>query len=387
MHSLVSDLTIIVVSSALLSFVAVLLKQPIIIAYIVCGVLFGPWGMGWVKNVEFVDVISHIGITLLLFLAGLSLPPQQLVKLFKKTAFLTIANCFLSFVIAYGFARIFGFSGFDSVFIGLALMFSSTILTIKLIPTTTLHQQRMGSVCISVLIIQDLLAVTVLAFIRSLESSNGLITGALMLFLKLVILIIALFLFDKFILNRIMRRVERYHEMLCLLGLAWCLGGATISNELGLFYETGAFFAGVVLARHKISLFMSEKLKPIRDFFLVLFFFSLGANLDLLVVKNSLIPASILAVVIIFVKPWLFKRSFMMVGESKDFSNQVGIRLGQFSEFSLLIALLAFELGHINTKTSQFIQLATILTFIISSYIVVWKYPTPIGTEEKLIRD
>jgi Kef-type K+ transport system membrane component KefB len=387
MEGLISDLTIVIVSAAILSFVAVLLKQPIIIAYIACGILFGPWGMKLVKNVEFINVISHVGITLLLFLAGLSLPPQKLVKLFKKTALLTIINCFFSFSIAYAFSRIFKFSSLDSIFIGLALMFSSTILTVKLIPTTTLHQQRMGAVCISILIIQDLLAVSVLAFTRSFNTGNAFISDSLFLFLKLIILLIVLVLFDKFILNRIMHRVERYHEMLCILGLAWCLGVATISNKLGLFYETGAFFAGVVLARHRISLFMSEKLKPIRDFFLVLFFFSLGANLDLLIIKSNFLVAIILAAVIIFAKPWLFKKSFILNREKEDFSKEVGIRLGQLSEFSLLVALLAFELGHISAKASQFIQLVTILTFIASSYIVVWKYPTPIGTENKLMKD
>ena len=142
-----------------------------------------------------------------------------------------------------------------------------------------------------------------------------------------------------------------------------------------------------MLARHKISFFISEELKPLRDFFLVLFFFALGAKLDVLVMKNIFLPALILMVIFILVKPWILKKAFFLSGEKEDFSNELGVRLGQLSEFSLLIALLAFELGNITKRASQLIQLVTILTFIVSSYIVVFKYPTPIGTTKKLIRD
>ena len=163
MEEFISDLCVLLVGSAILSCLAVALKQPIIIAYIFCGMLVGPLGLGWIRHTEFIEVISHLGITLLLFLAGLCLHPQKLIELFKKTASVTLANCLVSFVLAFSFALIFHFSLVDSICIALALMFSSTILTVKLLPTTRLHQQRMGALCISVLILQDLLAVGVLA--------------------------------------------------------------------------------------------------------------------------------------------------------------------------------------------------------------------------------
>ena len=387
MEEFISDLSIVLVGAAILSFLAVVLKQPIITAYIVCGVLVGPWGIGWIKHAEFIEMISHLGITLLLFLAGLCLHPQKLIRLFKKTTPVALGNCLISFVVAFLFCLIFRFSIIDSICIGLALMFSSTILTVKLLPTTRLHQQRMGAVCIGVLIMEDLLAISVLALIRCLGSPQGALISFGILIIKLILFIGILLLFEQFVLRRIMLKVERLHEVLFILGLAWCFGIATISNKMGLFYETGAFFAGVVLARHPISLFISEKLKPLRDFFLVLFFFTLGAKLDLLVMKGILLPAILLTVIFILLKPWLFKKFFILAGENPSFAKETGFRLGQLSEFSLLVALLAFELGHISSSASQLIQLVTIFTFIVSSYIVVFKYPTPIGTSERLIRD
>jgi len=387
MENFFFDLSLILVGAVLLSYLAVLLKQPIIIAYILCGVIIGPWGMGVIKHVEFIETISHLGITLLLFLAGLCLHPQKLIGLFKKTSLVTLVNCAASFAIAFAFAFVFRFNLIDSLCIGLALMFSSTILVVKLLPTTRLHREKMGAMCISILILEDLLAVAVLAFIRGFSLSGGTFLNFGLLAVKLIGLIGILVLLEQFVLRRIMAYVERIHETLFVLGLAWCFGIASISHHMGLFYETGAFLAGVILARHKIAFFISEKLKPLRDFFLVLFFFTLGAQFDIFQMRSMLIPAILLALIFIIVKPWLFKKFFIIIGESKDFSKESGIRLGQLSEFSLLIAILAFRSGHISAAASQLIQLVTILTFIISSYIVVLKYPTPIGPSAKLIRD
>ncbi|MBF0522953.1 MAG: cation:proton antiporter [Candidatus Omnitrophica bacterium] len=387
MEKFIPDLGVVLVAAALLSFLAIIIKQPIIIAYIVSGILIGPWGMGLVKNIAFIESISHLGITLLLFLAGLCLHPQKLIEMFKKTAIVTLANSAISFFIAFFLARAFHFNFIDSVCIGLALMFSSTILVVKLLPTTRLHHEKMGAICISVLILQDLLAIAVLALIHCLNSTESIFISFGVLILKLCILIALLFLFEKFVLINIMKRIDRIHEEIFILGLAWCFGIATISNQMGLFHETGAFFAGVVLARHKISLFISESLKPLRDFFLVLFFFALGAKLNIHLLKNIILPAFALTTIFLFLKPWLFKKIFIFSGEDPSFSKEVGIRLGQMSEFSLLIALLGLELGYLSQPAAQLIEVVTILTFIASSYYVVLKFPTPIGTTEKLMKD
>ncbi len=387
MENFLFDLSVVLVGSALLAFLAVVFKQPIVIAYVLCGAFFGPWGFGWIKHVEFIEGVSHLGITLLLFLAGLCLHPQKLMTLFKKTSIVTLTNCFVSFGLAFGVSLALKFNLTDSMLIGLALMFSSTIMTVKLLPTTKLHQQRMGAVCISVLILQDLLAVMVLVFVRCMNAPQGALLSFGLLFFKMVLLIAGLFLFEYLVLRKIMARVDRIHELLFIFGLSWCFGVASLSDKIGLFPETGAFFAGVVLASHPISFFISEKLKPLRDFFLVLFFFSLGAQLDVLVVKGVLWQAALLMIVLMVAKSWVFKKTFTKIGETPEFSREIGTRLGQLSEFSLLIAALATTLGQISSRATSFIQLVTILSFIVSSYIVVMKFPTPIGTSSKLIRD
>ncbi len=387
MYDFIFDLSIILVGAALLSILAVILKQPILIGYIACGVLAGPWGLGLIKEVGFIESMSHLGITLLLFLAGLCLHPQHLLRLFQRTSLVTITNCSVSFIIAFLFAFVFKFSFVDSVWIGIALMFSSTILVIKLLPTTRLHQERMGAMCISILIVEDLIAVGALAFLRGMHTGGPALFDVAWLLAKLVLLIVGALLFEQFVLRKLLHRVERLHEAIFIIGLAWCFGVAAISNKMGLFYETGAFLAGIALAQHPIARFIAEALKPLRDFFLVLFFFALGSKLDLIIVKGIFIPALILAGIFIVVKPWLFKKMLVLAGEEKPFAAEVGVRLGQLSEFSLLIAILALSINHISDRAVQFIELVTILTFIISSYYVVYRYKTPIGTTEKMIKD
>ncbi len=387
MGDFVVDLNIIFVCSALLACLAVRIKQPIIVAYILCGALAGPFGLGWVRDVELIELISHLGITLLLFLAGLCLHPARLLKIFKRTSLVALIGCIISFVIAYAFALAVGFTSMECLCIGLALMFSSTILVLKLLPTSEVHHGRMGAICIGILILQDLLAIAVLAFIRCLGHGDAALGNFVILSIKLTGFLVCLFIVEHFILRRLLIHMDRFHEVLFVVGIAWCVGIANISNHMGLFYETGAFFAGVVLAGHSIAKFIYEQLKPLRDFFLILFFFSLGAKLNWHSIEGLLLPALLLAAIFMVVKPWMFCWAFGLIRAERKYAREVGIRLGQLSEFSLLIAVLALEEGHIGEPAAHFIQWVTILTFIASSYFVVYRFATPIGVSANLIRD
>jgi len=381
MKDLITDLSLILAVGAVFSVLSIVLKQPIVLAYIFSGVAIGPWGLGWIHRADFIASLSHLGITLLLFLAGLNLHPQKLVRVFRQVSLVTAANALFSFLTAFAAARAFHFATPDALGIGLAMMFSSTVLVVKLLPTTDLHHRHIGAVCIGVLILQDLMAVGVLAFLRCLEGADWMQTAQrfLLLNVKLAVLIGILLFFEHYVLRKLMKRVELFHEALFVLGLAWCFGIATLSDTMGLFYETGAFFSGVVLARHGIATFIAESLKPLRDFFLLLFFFTLGAGLDLGMLGQAAAPALLLAAVFTVARPYVFKKAFMVSGENAAFSKEAGMRLGQLSEFSLLVALLGLELGHLTRGAAQLIQLTTILTFIVSSYGVFRAYPTPIG--------
>jgi Kef-type K+ transport system membrane component KefB len=374
MEKYISDISVIVVFSAVLSWLAIISRQPLIIGYLVCGALIGPWGFKLVKDVSFVNAVSQLGIILLLFHAGLVLHPRRLKQLFRPTALITSGQSLLVWAGVFLLALVFGYSLKSGIIIGLTMIFSSTILVVKLIPTTTLHHQRMGAFAIAILIAQDIIAVGFLALI----SGTG---HPLWLLVKGMLLAAAALAFEHFLLRKIMRRIQHYHEVLFLMALGWGLGLALAAHLIGFSPEAAAFIAGVALAREPLALFLSEGLKQFRDFFLVFFFFVLGAQFNFGQAGAIIIPALILSLAVMAIKMFSFETLFRLVGETKKFSREAGIRLSQSSEFALIIAAALFGLGHIDGRTWQMIQMVTIFTMVMSSYLVVFIYPTPLGAE------
>jgi Kef-type K+ transport system membrane component KefB len=398
MEEILRDISIIMIASAVLSYVAVRMRQPIILGYIVAGVIFGPAATRifgdsettrffLISNVEFISHTAKIGITLLLFLAGITLHPSHLLEYGRTTLIVTTLCCISSAGLAWLVSMAFGFCCTEALLISLAMMFSSTILVVKLLPTTTLHHERMGAICISILVAQDLIAVGVLVFMGAAGGTHALWLDFLTLFASAAGLLGVALLAERYLIRRIMKRMDKFREALFVISLGWCLAVTVGGVLLGLSAEVGAFFAGIALARQKVALFISEKLKPLRDFFLVLFFFILGAELDIFVIPGVIIPAMILAVIFLTVKPYLLFWFFQLGGLKKSASKEAAIRLGQLSEFSLLIAIIALESDLLSTKGSNMLQLAVIVTMIVSTYYVVETLPTPLAIKTELRKD
>jgi Kef-type K+ transport system membrane component KefB len=203
----------------------------------------------------------------------------------------------------------------------------------------------------------------------------------------LIAIIVFAYLFERYVLISLLRRFNRIQEYIFLMAIGWCLGMAELSTLLGLSAEIGAFIAGIVLATNPIALFIAESLKPLRDFFLIIFFFALGASFELGIIQEILIPGAVLAVIALISKPFIFRWLLAGFGEKPAQSMEVGVRLGQISEFSLFIAVLAHSLDVIGLRASYLIQVSTLFSFIISSYLIVLRYPTPISVSDKLRRD
>lgn len=372
--------------AALLATVALYTRQAILVAYILLGVLLGPSGLALVGDAELLQQIAGVGIIFLLYLLGLDLLPQQLWTMLGEALAATLWSSILFWCIGFTLAFAFRLPLVDAALVGAAAMFSSTIIGVKLMPTTALHHRHTGQMVISVLLLQDLLAIVVLLLLQGYDADGG--TLALLRPLAMLpVLIGVAALLQRYLIVRLITRFDQIHEYIFLLAIAWCLGMAELAAYMGLSHEIGAFVAGVVLASSPIALFITEKLKPLRDFFLVLFFFSVGAMFRLDMLAEIALPALLLALVLLAVKPLAFRALFVRAGEKRAVSMEVGVRLGQISEFSLLIGVLALEGGVIGARTSSLIQLATLLTFVISSALIVMRYPTPIAVSDRLRRD
>ena len=384
--SLTFSFFLIFTGAAVLASITLYTRQPLIIAYIALGAVIGPHGMHLVTDLELLSDVSQVGIIFLLFLLGLDMQPQALWATLRKSTLVAFLSSLVFLLMGFLVAQLFGFNRTDSLIIGAAMMFSSTIIGIKLLPVTVLHHRHLGELMIGLLLLQDLLAILVLVLLlQTGEESNA--AAMAQVVLGLPILIAAAFLVVRLVLLPLITRFDRFHEYIFLLAIGWCLGLAEAAHAMGLSGEIGAFIAGVSIATSPISQYIAISLKPLRDFFLVLFFFSVGARFDLAMLPQVLLPAISLSILVLGLKPVVYRFLLKGVREMRTLSWNLGFRLGQASEFSLLIANVAAGSLLISAPASLLIQATTIITLVVSSYIVVLNYPTPIAISDRLRRD
>ncbi len=386
MHeSIVSSLFLIFTSAAVLATVALYTRQPLLVAYIALGALLGPYGAELVTDARLLSEIAEFGIVFLLFLIGMDLPPAKLRNMFGETMLTALGTTVVFFAVGYGLMIAFGFSQTEALVTGTACVFSSTILGIKLLPTTVLHHRHVGEIVISILLIQDLLAIFALILLTG--SGEDTVAHLGLALAALPVLIVFAWAMVRWVLLPLLARYDAFREFLFLLSLGWCLGLASLAEAIGLSHAIGAFIAGVALATSPISQYIAESLRPLRDFFLVLFFFSVGAGIDPALLMDVLLPAVLLALGLIIIKPVTFAWLLKWQKESSSAGWEVGYRLGQASEFSLLLSYTAFSSLLISNEAAHVIQGATILTLLLSSYLVIFRYPSPIAVSERLRRD
>ncbi len=388
MHSpIVHLIFLIFTGTAILSTLALFTRQSLLVAYMLLGALLGPWGLKLIGDANAVKQAGDVGILFLLFLLGLHLQPQNLWHSTRKMSLITLNSSLIFLVAGFTVGHFTGFSYAESIIIGITIMFSSTIIGLKLLPTTVLHHQHTGELMISILLLQDILAIGALLILQAIADRAFSFHDIGYILSAFPILLLAAYIFQRFILSKLLNRFDKVHEYIFILSIGWCLCMAELSHFMHLSEEIGAFIAGVTLASNPISLYVAESLKPLRDFFLVIFFFSIGAAFNFGVLPEIMWPAAILATLILVGKPIVFSWLLRKSGEARFMSWEVGVRLGQISEFSLLVIYLALDANLIRPETSYMVQAATILTFIGSSYWVTLRYPTPLASSEKLRRD
>jgi Kef-type K+ transport system membrane component KefB len=378
---------VIFLGAAVLSSLALYARQPIIIAYIALGVALGPYGAGLVSDTDLVSGAGHVGIILLLFLLGLDMKPSALWNSLRQSTLVAVLSTLVFGVAGYALSRLFSFTHLDSILIGTALIFSSTIIGIKLLPTTVLHHKHLGELMIALLLFQDVIAIVVLVVMESVDGGEYAVRDLLMPLVTLPLLALVSWASVKTILLALIKRFDRYHEYIFLLSIGWCLGMAELAIFMGLSAEIGAFVAGVSIASSPIAQYIAMSLKPLRDFFLVVFFFSVGSGLDLQALPRVALPAIAMATLFLLLKPLVYQWLVRGVFEEPKLAWNLGLRLGQCSEFSLLIAFLGTAKGVLSADAAMVIQACTILTLLVSSYLVVLRLPNPIAISDHLRRD
>ncbi len=373
--------------AAVISTLALYTRQPLLVAYIALGALLGPYGLKLITDVEAISEMSRIGIIFLLFLLGLDMQPKALAAVLKKATSVALISSASFALSGYLLGYAFGFTHVENLIIGMAMMFSSTIIGIKLLPTTVLHHRHTGEMMVGLLLLQDFLAIICLTILLSGNLGQVDVNQLLMTFIALPVVGMFAYVFVRFVLLKLIQKFDRFHEYIFLVAIGWCLGMAELSESLGLSAEIGAFLAGITLATSPIAQYIALSLKPLRDFFLILFFFSIGARFNLDLLGEVLLASVLLAAIVLTLKPLVFRLLLRRHSEHNTLAWNIGFRLGQISEFSLLIAFVATNASLISEKASTLIQATAIITFLVSSYIVIFNYPNPIAVNDRLRRD
>lgn len=368
--SIFLQLSLVLVLAAGVSIVMRMLRQPLIIGYILSGVIVGPTFLDLIHDHHAFESFSEIGIALLLFIVGLGLNVAVIRQAGKPVLLVFLTNLLVMTIVGMGAGKLLGFTMTEGLIIGVGLLFSSTIVIIKSLSDKKEQSRLYGQIAVGVILVEDIMATIVLLAVAAASGSGTTSADFLKLALNGVLLTALLVLVGSFIMPRLARFFAHSQELLFTFALAWAFGIASIFAVAGFSIEVGALFAGVSLASLPYAQEISTRLKPLRDFFLVLFFISLGEQLDLDNIQDAIIPALALSAIAIALKPLTIQITLGLLGYTKQTSFKSAIHLSQISEFSVIVAVLAVEKKLIGSNIVDIMTLTAMITIGISAYLM-----------------
>lgn len=368
------EITIIICLAAILAVIFRFLKQPNILAYILTGVIIGPLGFLSIQNHDFIQTLAELGITFLLFMLGLEIKLKDLSSIGKVAVIISFSQIFFSFLFGYILSLLFGFSIISAAYIGICLSFSSTVIVVKLISDKKEVHSLAAKIAIGVLLIEDFLAILVLLFLSGFNP-NGPIAISLPKIREITIKGVLIFglvgYLSSNVFPKLIEKIAKSTETLFLISIAWLFGLSAFVNYIGFSVQIGGFLAGLSLANSIANYQIIARAKILRDFFIVIFFVLLGAQMTFSRVSAVFFPALIMSALILLGKPFIDMLLMGMLGFKKRTAFLTGINLAQISEFSLIIVFLGQRLSHISTDVVSLITLVGVITFTLSTYMII----------------
>jgi Kef-type K+ transport system membrane component KefB len=373
--SIFTEISLILVVVLTVSVVMRMLKQPLIIGYILTGILVGPYALNILHATDVIEVFSQLGISALLFIVGLGLNPKLIRELGGVSLITGVGQVVFTSLFGYGIALALGFSSIASLYIAVALTFSSTIIILKLLSDRGDVNKLYGRIAIGFLLVQDVLATIALitiTSITSLQSNNSVIAEISFLLLKGVLPVIVLFAIANYLLPKLENFIGKSQEFLFVAALAWGLGISALYAYLNLSLEIGALVAGVSLSMTPYAHEVSSRLRPLRDFFIILFFILLGNHMVLENWQNLVLPTVLFSSFILIGNPLIVFLLLNLLGYSKRVGFFAGLTVAQISEFSLILVALGSSVGHLDQSTVSLVTLVGIVTIASSTYLVLY---------------
>lgn len=365
-YSLFYDVGVAVAAATLLAIVFGIFKQPTILGYIAAGLLIGPV-LGIVKDTSVIGSFSEIGIALLLFIIGIELDVKRIRQLGISSILIGFFQVAATAAISYLVAVRTGFPVLEAVYLSMIVAFSSTLVVIKLLSDKNELDSLHGELVLGILIVQDLIAVFAMAALSTIGNFTPVAIAVVVG--KGAVLVLGS-VATAFLLNKTLRFLGNSKEVLFIFALALCMVFATLASFLGYSLAIGAFIAGIILGNTQFNYEIAGKVKPLRDFFLTLFFVSLGMQLSFSSSNNLFQKVAIAFLLVIILKPAVT----FFVTKAFRFGNRTAllasVQLGQVSEFSLILVAAGISLRHISSEFFSIMAMLTMLTFAITAYTI-----------------
>ena len=354
--------------------IAKLLRQPVVVSFIIVGILAGPTAFNLVEGAEEIRLFAKFGIAILLFLVGLKLDFHMIRSTGKVALVAGLSQVAFTAVVGFGLAVLFGFEATTAFYIAVALTFSSTIIIIKLIGDKRELDTLYGRIAVGILIVQDILVVAAMVIIVTIGTpgEGSVLTDIIVTLASSAVFLGVVAFASRFVLEKVLNWISKSAELTLLFGVAWAIVLAAISILIGLSMEIGAFVAGVSLASTAYRESLGARMVSLRDVMLLFFFIELGASLTFADALGQLWPAIVLSVFVLIGKPLIIFAIMGWMGYRSITSFRTGVALAQISEFSLILIALGFSLGQVDSAVLSLVTLVAVFTITISSYFILY---------------
>lgn len=362
--------------TAAFGVLARLLRQPLIVAFIALGVIAGPAGLNLILSNDHIHLLADIGIAILLFVVGLKLDIHLIRSTGGVALFTGLGQVIFTSLIGFLLALALGFDSLPSLYIAVALTFSSTIIIVKLLSDKKEIDSLHGQIAIGFLIVQDIVVVLVMIVLSAINTEAGQNPGWIiaLVILKGVLLVAITGVMMRWVLPALTRYLANTQELLVLFAIAWAMTLAGISEAMGFSREVGAFLAGVALASTSYREVISGRLTSIRDFLLLFFFINLGAGLKLELLGEQLWAAVLLSAFVLIGNPLIVMVIMGYMGYRKRTSFLAGLTVAQISEFSLIFIALGLSLTHVTDEVVGLVTLVGLITIGLSTYMILYSH-------------
>ena len=367
-----AEISLIIVLAVVISSIVKLFKQPLVIGYILTGIIASPLLLNIVKSTDTLATFSQIGVAFLLFIVGINLNPRALKDIGTVALATGVGQVLFTSIIGFLISLAMGFSFIVSLYISIALTFSSTIIIMKLLSDKNALDTLYGKISVGLLLVQDLIAILILITVSTFSRSTSISIIFWQLAYKGAGLALFLFFVSYFIFPRIKNFVGNSQEYLFIFSIAWCLACASLFSYAGFSIEIGALLAGISLSISPMHYEISSRLKPLRDFFIVLFFIFLGTQMTLGTISNTIVPAILLSLFVLIGNPLIVMVIMGMLKYTKRNGFMVGLTVAQISEFSLILVALGVGLNHISQEILSLVTIVGLITIAGSTYMIIY---------------